>query len=126
MVGSLRPNPGTDPNTSFQNKKYWLPETNRNPKTMKRTILPIIAFAAMAFGVISVVRSQPRRESNVPPSQPPVSPYAQVVAAEGLVEASSENISIGTSLSEVVTEVPVAVGQKVKTGEPLFRLDDRQ
>jgi HlyD family secretion protein len=93
---------------------------------MKRTILPIIAFGALAFGVISVVRSQPRRETNVPPSQPPVSPFAQVVAAEGLVEASSENISIGTSLSEVVTEVPVAVGQKVKAGEPLFRLDDRQ
>jgi RND family efflux transporter MFP subunit len=48
------------------------------------------------------------------------------VAAEGLVEASSENISIGTPLADVVTEVPVVVGQKVKAGEPLFKLDDRQ
>jgi multidrug efflux pump subunit AcrA (membrane-fusion protein) len=93
---------------------------------MKRTILPIIASAALAFGVISVVRSQPRRETNLPPSPPPVSPYEQVVAAEGLVEASSENISIGTPLSEVVIEVPVVVGQKVQAGDPLFRLDDRQ
>lgn len=93
---------------------------------MKRSILPVIAFAALAFGVISVVRSQPRRETNLPPSPPPVSAYGQVVAADGLVEASSENISIGTSISEVVTEVPVVVGQKVKAGDPLFRLDDRQ
>jgi len=93
---------------------------------MKRTILPVLAFAALSFGIISVVRSQPRRETNLPPSPPPVSPYAQVVAADGLVEASSENISIGTPISEVVTEVPVVVGQKVKAGDPLFKLDDRQ
>jgi RND family efflux transporter MFP subunit len=93
---------------------------------MKRTILPIIAFSALAFGLISVVRSQPRHETNAPPAPPPVSPYGQAVAADGLVEASSENISIGTSISEVVTEVPVVVGQKVKAGDPLFKLDDRQ
>src|SRR5215469_15733036 len=93
---------------------------------MKRTILPIIAVGALSFGIISVVRSQPRHETNQPPSPPPMSPYAHAVAAEGLVEASSENISIGTPLSEVVTEVPVVVGQKVKAGDPLFKLDDRQ
>jgi len=93
---------------------------------MKRMILPIIAFAALSFGVISVVRSQPRHETNIPPSPPPVSPYAHAVGAEGLVEASSENISIGTPLSDVVIEVPVVVGQKVKAGDTLFRLDDRQ
>src|SRR6516162_4452787 len=93
---------------------------------MKKTILPIIAVGALTFGIVSVVRSQPKHETNVPPSPPPVSPYAHAVAAEGLVEASSENISIGTPLSEVVTEVPVVVGQKVKAGDPLFKLDDRQ
>jgi HlyD family secretion protein len=93
---------------------------------MKRTILPLIAFGALSFGIISVVRSQPRSQTSVPPSPPPVSPYAHAVAAEGLVEASSENISIGTPLSEVVTEVPVVVGQVVKCGEPLFKLDVRQ
>ncbi len=86
----------------------------------------MIAFGALSFGIISVVHSQPKRETNVPPSPPPVSPYAHVVAAEGLVEASSENISIGTPLSEVVTEVPVVVGQKVEPGDALFKLDDRQ
>lgn len=93
---------------------------------MKKFVLPIIAFGAITFGVLSVVRSQPRLETSVPPSPPPVSPYAHAVAGEGLVESSSENISIGTPLSDVVTEVPVVVGQKVKAGEPLFKLDTRQ
>src|SRR5258708_2789498 len=93
---------------------------------MKKTILPLIALGALSFGIISVVQSQPKRETNVPPSPPPVSPYGQVVAAEGLVEASSENISIGTPLSEVVTEVPVVVGQLVCPGQALCKLDGRQ
>jgi len=48
------------------------------------------------------------------------------VAAVGLVETSTENIAIGTPLSDVVAEVLVTVGQSVKTGDPLFKLDDRQ
>ncbi len=93
---------------------------------MKKSVLPLIALAALVFGIVSVVRSQPRHETNSPPSPPPVSPYQHGVAAQGLVEASSENISIGTPLSDVVAEVPVVVGQKVKAGDPLFRLDNRQ
>jgi HlyD family secretion protein len=92
---------------------------------MKKFILPFIALAAATFGVISIVRSQPRREATTPPSPPSVSPYQHTVAAVGLVETSTENIAIGTPLSDVVREVFVKVGQAVKTGEPLFRLDDR-
>jgi multidrug efflux pump subunit AcrA (membrane-fusion protein) len=49
-----------------------------------------------------------------------------VVAAVGLIEASSENISVGTPLSGVVTTVHVAAGRKVRIGDPLFELDVRQ
>jgi multidrug efflux pump subunit AcrA (membrane-fusion protein) len=93
---------------------------------MKNVFLPVAAFAALAFGIVSVVRSQPKHEVSVPPSPPPNTPYAHTVAAVGLVEASTENIAIGTPLSDVVIEVPVAVGQVVKPGDPLFKLDDRQ
>src|SRR6266536_2064367 len=93
---------------------------------MKRSILPLIALAALTFGLVSIVRSQPKRQSTVPPSPPPVSPYPHTVAAVGLVETSTENIAIGTPLSDVVTDVLVAPGQSVKAGDPLFKLDDRQ
>ena len=88
---------------------------------MKRPILALIAVASLTFGIISVVRSQPRREATVPPSPPPVSTYKHTVAAVGLVESSTENISIGTPLSDVVTEVNVAAGQSVQAGECVRR-----
>jgi len=93
---------------------------------MKKFILPLIALAALVFGIGSVVRSQPKHEVTVPPSPPPASPFSHTVAAVGLVETSTENIAIGTPLSDVVTEVLVTVGQPMKTGDPLFKLDDRQ
>src|SRR6266487_744717 len=92
---------------------------------MKKFILPLIALAALVFGIGSVVHSQPKREVTVPPSPPPASPYSHTVAAVGLVETSTENIAIGTPRADVVSEVVVTVDQPVKTGDPLFQLDDR-
>src|SRR5881397_3336663 len=92
---------------------------------MKKFILPLIALAALAFGIGSVVRSQPKHEVTLPPSLPPVSPYSRTVAAVGLVETSTENIAIGTPRADVVSEVLARVDQSVKTGDSLFRLDDR-
>jgi len=92
---------------------------------MKKLILPLIALAALVFGIGSVVHSQPKREVTVPPSPPPASPYSHTVAAVGLVEPSTENIAIGTPRADVVSEVLVTVDQPVKAGDPLFKLDDR-
>ena len=46
-------------------------------KSIKRFILPIVAMAALTFGVISVVRSQRRHEATSPPSPPPASRVRQ-------------------------------------------------
>src|SRR5215468_5926436 len=92
---------------------------------MKRWIIPVIAALALTFGIISVVRSQPRREATTPPVQPPASAFAHNVAAVGLVETSTENITIGSHLPGVVEKVFVTVGDPVRTGAPLFKIDDR-
>jgi RND family efflux transporter MFP subunit len=94
-------------------------------KSIKRFILPIVAMAALTFGVISVVRSQPRHEATSPPSPPPASSYGQTVAAVGLVETSTENIAVGTEIAGVVTNIYVDVGSRVKAGDPLFSIDSR-
>jgi multidrug resistance efflux pump len=63
-----------------------------------------------------------------PPEKPAQSPYENSIAASGVVEAQTENISIGTALAGLVLEVYVPndrVGKFVKTGQPLFRVDDR-
>ena len=91
---------------------------------MKKMILPLIALAALVFGIGSVVRSQPKHEVTVPASPPPASPFSHTVAAVGLVETSTENIAIGMPRADVVSEVVVTVDQPVKTGDPLFKLDD--
>lgn len=92
---------------------------------MKNFILPSFGVLAALAATGSILRTQPHREVTDPPSPPPESRFEHTVAAVGLVEASSENISIGSHLSGVVEEVLVTVGQAVKAGEPLFKLDDR-
>ena len=92
---------------------------------MKRFILPVVALAALIVGIISVVRSQPRQGATTPPSPPPISSYAQTVAAVGLVETSTENIAVGTEIAGVVTNIYVDVGSRVRKGDPLFSIDSR-
>lgn len=53
----------------------------------------------------------------------PVSPFKTYISAVGIVEASSENIFIGSPVNRVVDKVDVQVGQKVKAGDVLFRLE---
>jgi multidrug efflux pump subunit AcrA (membrane-fusion protein) len=55
----------------------------------------------------------------------PVSPFKNYISAVGIVEASSENISIGVPLNRIVSKVMVSVGENVKKGAPLIQLDDR-
>ena len=55
---------------------------------------------------------------------PSRSPFKYEVAGAGIVEASTENIAIGTPVGNIVTEIFVKIGDKVKQGDPLFRLRD--
>lgn len=92
---------------------------------MKRLLLPILAVAAVAYATVSVMRTHPHREPSAPPAPPPVSPFRETVAGVGLIEASTENVSIGTDLPGVVARVFVKLGQQVRVGDPLFQIDDR-
>lgn len=92
---------------------------------MKKWILPLFAVLVLCFSVVSIVHTQPVREQHAPPSPPPRTEFLRRVAAVGLVEANSENISMGSHLPGVVAQVHVEVGQKVGRGEPLVSLDVR-
>ena len=93
---------------------------------MKRFILPTIGVVAALWATYSVVRTQPHRARTEPPTPPAVSDFKDTVAAVGLVEASTENIWVGTPLGGVVARVFVTAGQSVERGDPLFELDTRQ
>ena len=72
-----------------------------------------------------------QRVRRQPPSPPPAatparSPYGDSVAATGLIEPSRENVKIASPHAGVVARVMVTVGTKIRTGDPLFQLDDRE
>src|SRR5262244_1522726 len=92
---------------------------------MLRFGVPIIAAALLVFGVVTVLQSRPVRPPTIPASRPPVAAYTRTVAGVALVEASSENIAISTPVSGLCSLVYVKVGERVRAGQKLFSLDDR-
>ncbi len=93
---------------------------------LKQLILPVIALTMLAFGVNHIHQRQREVPQTPPPIAPASSPYQNRVAGAGLVEAATENISIGTQLPGIVDRVVVKVGERVHSTAPLFELDTRQ
>jgi multidrug efflux pump subunit AcrA (membrane-fusion protein) len=89
-------------------------------------VLPLVAMAMLGFALWYVAKTKPVTRNPPPPIMPARSPYAATLAAAGIVEAQTENISVGSATPGVVVQVFVKVGDEVKAGQPLFRLDDRQ
>jgi HlyD family secretion protein len=94
-------------------------------RMIRKLILPALALGLLVFAVIHVVKAQQPATKSKPPVEPPRAPFTNTVAGAGIVEARTENISIGSHLPGVVTEVLVRVGEKIDRGTALFRLDDR-
>ena len=87
--------------------------------------VPLFAAGLIIFAinhVIAMQKTPPKLDPAVPPAR---SPYGNTVAASGLVEPKTENISIGAAVPGVVYAVHVKVGQKVDQGQPLFTVDNR-
>ena len=93
-----------------------------------RFILPALALGMAILGFYHVQQRSQSASLTAPPEDPARVPFEHVVAGSGLVEAETENIAIGAALPGLVLEVYVPcskVGQRVQTGAPLFRIDDR-
>jgi len=94
-------------------------------------VLPLVALGMLGFGAYHILHSAQKYAvaANSPPAPPQRNPYGSSIAASGLVEPRDETIAIGSPLAGVVLEVNVPaakVGQRVRAGDPLFRVDDRQ
>ena len=93
---------------------------------LTRYLLPLASVLMLVFATYQMTKAQQQPPLVVPPVEPAKSPYATQVAGAGIVEPESENIAIGSHVPGIVDRVFVKVGQTVRTGQPLFRLDDRQ
>ncbi len=89
-------------------------------------ILVPLALLGFAGAITMAVRGGQDQAPMPPVALPAQAPFANFVAGAALIEPANENISIGTPLAGLVMEVPVKAGDRVKAGDLLFRLDDRQ
>lgn len=88
-------------------------------------IIPVMAVAGVSVAAYTAVTSNQPVVPAKPVAPPAVSPFSAQVAGAGIVEASSQNIAIGTNVPGIVTRLMVKVGDQVKAGAPLFAIDDR-
>jgi multidrug resistance efflux pump len=88
-------------------------------------ILPIIALAGLAFAASKVYDLNKPLPASVVVNTPPQAPKMRSIAGAGIVEAKRENIPVGTTVPGIVDKVFASIDQKVKTGDPLFHIDDR-
>jgi multidrug resistance efflux pump len=98
-------------------------------RKMSKLVLPIMAIGMLGFAIYHVVEARQTPPKPPPPLEPARSPFGRAVFGAGIVEAETENISIGAALPGVVLEIYVPVekvGQRVKKGDPLFLVDNRQ
>lgn len=91
----------------------------------RKYFLPILAVLGALLALYIVYLSQ--RTPPPPPIlfPPPQSPYPYAIAGAGIIEASSQNISIGSPFNEVIDTIYVVEGDYVKKGDPILRLDLR-
>ncbi len=122
-------------------------------KRFGKYMLPLLAAGMLGFAVLHVVKAQQEPPKPPPPLEPARTPFGRTVAGSGIVEARSQNIAVGSALPGVVQEVyapqqivripwltldihvprkpdvvpwEALIGETVKRGDPLFRVDDRQ
>src|SRR5688572_5968988 len=92
---------------------------------IRKFILPALALLGVLFALFMVIKGARPPKVAAAVAEPAKPPYAYYVAGAGLVEAATENIAVGTPVGGLVLEVHAQVGDRVRTGSPLFRIDDR-
>jgi multidrug efflux pump subunit AcrA (membrane-fusion protein) len=85
-----------------------------------------VAVVGILASIAMVVHLNGQSPIKPPPIDPPPKPYELSVAASGIIEALSENVSIGVPEAGLVAKVHVKVWDSVQEGQPLFTLDNRE
>lgn len=97
-------------------------------KNLRIYLLPAMAVVMFGFSIYHLLFAAEKLPHVSPLNDPPRHSFSAGISGVGLVEAKTENISIGTAVAGIVLEVCVTndqLGQRVTAGTPLFRVDDR-
>jgi len=93
--------------------------------SLTRLGMPLLAIAMVNFAGWSITAKLDPRVAASPPIAAPTSPYDDNVAGTGIVEPASEVIAVAIERGGVVCRIDVMAGDRVKAGQPLFAIDDR-
>src|SRR5262245_2599408 len=92
---------------------------------ISKYVFPLLAIIGFALSISTVLQGN-QTPSVVPPvAQPAKAPFDSYVEGAGMVESSTENIEIGTPVSGIVSAIDVKWNDRVNSGDPLFKIDDR-
>ncbi len=91
----------------------------------KHAVLPWLAVLGAGIAIAAIVVNNRPESKGAPLTRPSLSPFPAAIAAAGLVEGDNGNVNIGSPVAGIVTEVFVRAGDRLKAGEPLFKVDDR-
>ena len=91
----------------------------------RKLLLPALALIGIIVGIYVALNGDKKVIPAAPVSETPQSPFPSFVAGSAIVEASTENIAVGTTVPGIVSSIFVQIGSQVKAGDPLFLIDDR-
>ena len=92
---------------------------------IRKYVLPLLAVLGVAAAIAMVIQGNRTPPVAQPVTQPANAPFSSYIFGPGIVEASTENIAVGTPVSGIVTAIYVKWGDRVKRGDPLFKVDTR-
>lgn len=92
---------------------------------IRKYTLPLLAVLGLAGAVAMVVKGNRTPPITPPVVQPAEAPFSSYIFGPGIVEASTENIAVGTPVSGIATAVYVRWGEHVTAGTALFKVDTR-
>ena len=93
---------------------------------IRKLLLPLLSLAGLVFALYTVAMGQRPTTAAPPVSEPALTPFRETIAGAGIVEASTQNVAIGTPIAGIVSAVEVHQNQKLRAGEVLFRIDPRE
>jgi multidrug efflux pump subunit AcrA (membrane-fusion protein) len=93
---------------------------------LTKYIIPAFALCGVIFAVLFVRAGNKPTPASQPVALPAQAPFDAYIAGAGIIEASTENIAIGTVVPGVVNEIFVKTGDHVSKDQPLFKIDDRE
>ena len=94
---------------------------------MRSKIIFIVSGVGLVLALVSAYLASEEPKPLPPAFNPAANPYAKGIYAQGIIESAQshgENINIYPEVSGPITEVLVAEGAKVRSGDALLRIDD--